>query len=281
VAAIQDSAAASRREGVNDAAVVVAIEDYLDVEDVTGARANADAWVRWLGQTRGVPAARILKAYDREAKDVRIRELAQRAAREVHPGGTLWFVFIGHGAPSVDGKDGLLVGVDADRSASGIYARSVPRAELMTLLGAGGQAQTVAVLDACFSGQVGSGGALVAGLQPMVPLALAASPDTRARVLAAAGPGEFSGPLPGSGKGPRPAFSYLALGGLLGWADLDQTGNRDGRVSALELRDYVAGALNITVQGRSQNPVLMGSDAELASVAATSAPDLYAMPTGR
>ena len=259
-------------EGRADAAVIVAIEDYAKVDDVAGARANADAWMEWFVRGRGVPAARVLKAYDGDATDIQIRELAQRAAASVGEGGTLWFVFIGHGAPSKDGRDGLLVGVDADRSAQGIYQRSVSRSELLGLLDAGPQARTVALIDACFSGQSPGGAALVEGLQPLVPTALVAEASKRTRVLTAAGSGEFSGPLPGAS---RPAFSYLALGGLVGWADAE--GDKDGRVSASELRDYVAGALNLTVSGRTQTPGLLGSDTDLAKSAGAKAPDLFAI----
>ena len=188
----------------------------------------------------------------------------------------MWFVFIGHGAPSKDGTDGLLVGVDADRSAQGIFQRSVPRTDVLQLLAAGAQAQTVAFIDACFSGQTGDGSALVGGLQPLVPTALLKAPKAGVQVLTAASSGEFSGQLPGLG---RPAFSYLALGGLMGWADLDGVGNRDGRVNASELREYVAGALNLTVQGRSQTPMLLGADAILGRVAVLVAPDLMAIVT--
>jgi hypothetical protein len=258
-------------EGRNDAAVIIAVEDYIKVDDVAGARANADAWMRWFMAGRGVPAARIFKAYDGDATDIQIRELAKRAAASVQPGGTLWFVYIGHGAPSVDGTDGLLVGVDADRSAQGIYQRSVPRSELLALLDAGKQAQTVALLDACFSGQSAAGASLVPGLQPLVPTALVAQASARTRVLSAAGSGEFSGPLPG---GDRPAFSYLTLGALMGWADVDGTGNRDGKVSAVEVRDYVQGVLNVAVQGRTQTPSLLGTDAVLGKAAVRKAPVL-------
>jgi formylglycine-generating enzyme required for sulfatase activity len=264
-------------EGRNDAAVIVAIEDYAKVDAVLGARSNADAWFRWFVSGRGIPAARVYKAYDGDATDVKIRALAKQAAASVQAGGTVWFVFIGHGAPSKDGRDGLLVGVDADRSADGLYARSVPRQELLGLLDAGPQAQTVALLDACFSGQTGTGAALVAGLQPIVPTALLEGASRRARVLTAAGSGEFSGPLPGTA---RPAFSYLALGGLMGWADVDGTGNRDGRVSAGELRDYVQGALNITMTGRTQTPTLLGEDGDLGRAGARAAPDLFALGGG-
>ena len=261
-------------EGRNDAAVVIAIEDYAKVDDVVGARANADQWTRYLVSGRGVPPSRVFSAIDADATDLQIRELAKAASAAVQPGGTLWFVFIGHGAPSVDGQDGLLVGVDADRSAQGIYQRSVSRSELMGLLDAGKQAQTVALLDACFSGQGGDGAALVDGLQPLVPTALTRAASDRSRVLTAAGSGQFSGPLPGAA---RPAFSYLALGGLLGWADTDGMGNKDGRVSAVELQEYVAGALNVTVRGRRQTPALLGADTDLGKAVSRAAPDLMAM----
>ena len=261
-------------EGRADAAVIIAIEDYAKVDDVVGARANADAWLRWFVEGRGIPASRVFKAYDGDATDIQMRALAQKGAASVQAGGTLWFVFIGHGAPSMDGRDGLLIGVDADRSAQGIYQRSVPRQELLTMLDAGPQAQTVAMLDACFSGQTGSGQALVSGLQPLVPTYALAARSPRARVLTAAGSGEFSGPLPGTA---RPAFSYLALGALQGWADVDGVGNHDGRVSAAEVREYVAGALNITVQGRTQTPSLLGEDGDLGKATAKTAPDLLAI----
>jgi uncharacterized caspase-like protein len=258
-------------EGRADAAVVIAVEDYQKLDDIAGARVNADDWTRWFLESRGVPASRVFKAYDADATDLKIRELAKRAADSVQAGGTLWFVFIGHGAPSRDGRDGLLVSVDADRSADGIYGRSVPRQDLLALLDAGKQAQTVALLDACFSGQSPRGAALVDGLQPVIPTALLEGASARSRVLTAASSGEFAGPLPGVA---RPAFSYLALGGLMGWADTDGEGNRDGRVSADEVRAYVQGALNLTVQGRTQTPSLLGMDGDLGRAVAKAAPRL-------
>ena len=262
-------------DGASDAVVLVAIEDYADVDDVQGARENAEDWLRYFVQTRGVPAARVFKLYDREAKDIKIRDVSRKAAAAVKPGGTLWFVFIGHGAPSQDGTDGMLVGVDADRSADGIYGRSVSRSEVLRLLEAGVQARTMMVLDACFSGQTPSGQALVDGLQPLIPTtAYQPAADGRAVVVTAASSGEFSGPLPGE---KRPAFSYLALGALRGWADTESSGNHDGTVSAAELRDYVAGALNLTVKGRSQTPALLGVDAPLGQVADMQNPDLLGL----
>ena len=265
------------REGANDAAVLIAIEDYPFVDDVAGAGANVDAWMAWLKNGRGVPLARMQVVRDRDANARRIREAVSAAAAQVGPAGTLWFVFIGHGAPSKDGRDGLLVGANADRTAEGIYYESVPRAEVMAALGASPAARAVAVLDACFSGQSGSGQALVSGLQPLVPTALLAAAPSKVTVLTAAGSGEFAGPLAGSA---RPAFSYLALGALRGWADADG-GNGDGTVSAREVLDYTRGALVATVRGRTQTPTLIGQDVALSAVIDRGAPpDLLGMGRG-
>jgi uncharacterized caspase-like protein len=101
---------------------------------------------------------------DAEGTRESLLEAAAAAASRVGRGGTLWFIYIGHGAPAADGKEGVLVGADAQRSASSLYARSVRQSELFDLFEQGKQARTVAVLDACFSGQVGGGDALVPGL---------------------------------------------------------------------------------------------------------------------
>jgi hypothetical protein len=166
------------------------------------------------------------------------------------------------------------VGADADRTADGIYARSVPRSEVTERLAKGRQARTVLVLDACFSGQSGGGGALVPGLQPLIPTsALTQAGPHAVHVLSATGSGEFSGPLAGAS---RPAFSYLLLGALSGWGD-GVDGPPDGKVSLREARDWTAGALNLTVKGRTQTPQLAGEDAEVGKAWRADAPDLVAM----
>ena len=265
-------APAGTREGRNDAAIVVAIEDYLLVDDVPGANANADAWYAWLHRTRGIPLDRIEQVRDHDASVRRIREAIAAGARNVQPGGTLWFVFIGHGAPSRDGADGLVVGAKADRSANGIYDESLARSEIVRTLQASAAGQAVAVLDACFSGQSTQGTALVPGLQPLIPTALLGGVPDKVTVLTAAGSGEFAGPLPGAA---RPAFSYLALGALRGWAD--QEGDGNGVVSSAEVLAYTRGALKATVRGRTQTPALLGADRPLGRALTKDAPDLLAL----
>lgn len=238
--------------GAADAAVVVGIEDYLAVPDVPGARANAELWYDWLARTRGVPLPHLRLLRDTEATREVVLDEVRRAGAAVGPGGVVWVVFVGHGAPALDGADGVLVGADAQQTARQLYDRSVARAELEAAVGAGHDA--VFVLDTCFSGSVG-GAPLVPGLQPLIPTWALAS--TGATSLLAAGGGEFAGPLPGLG---RPAFSYLALGGLRGWADAD----RDGAVTASELQRYTRDTLAAVLVDRAQTPELAGPDRVLA-----------------
>src|SRR6185503_6819035 len=110
--------------GEKDAAVIVGAENYAFVEHVPGAKQNAKDWQAYLTETLRVPVERVALLQDDDATVEEMRESAARAAAQVEEGGTLWFVFIGHGAPSKDGKDGLLVGVDAQQKAASVYARS-------------------------------------------------------------------------------------------------------------------------------------------------------------
>jgi uncharacterized caspase-like protein len=197
-----------------------------------------------------------------------MRLSAREAARRVKRGGTLWFVFVGHGAPAKNGKDGLLVGFDAQQKARSIESRSLPRSELLATL-ADSKAKNIQVLiDACFSGRSGDGEQLVAGLQPLVVTTTEASRDPRLMLMTAAGSNEYAGPLPGAS---RPAFSYLALGGLRGWAD----GDTDGKVTAGELHGYVTQSMRALIRDRRQRPTLVGkADRPLGHSAREKGPDL-------
>ena len=85
---------------------------------------------------------------------------------------------------------------------------------------------------------------------------------------------QLAGPLPGLN---RPAFSYLVLGALRGWAD----GNGDGNVSAREVLDYSRRALRLTVKSRVQTPTLSGPpDSVIAASAGENSPDLAALGLG-
>ncbi|MBI5209398.1 MAG: SUMF1/EgtB/PvdO family nonheme iron enzyme [Elusimicrobia bacterium] len=255
--------------GEKDAAVVVGVERYgEDVAPVPGARQNAQDWYSYLTKSLRVPVERVELLRDKKGVLEKMRKAAAKAASEAEPGGTLWFVFIGHGVPAKDGSDGLLVGADAQQDVDLLYSRSLSQRELLETLAKGRQARTVLVLDACFSGRTPEGKPLVKGLQPLVLSAPPAALGPGVFLFTAARSDQFAGALPGAG---RPAFSYLALGGLRGWADED----KDGKVTAAELAGYSRKALSAVVKDRTQEPELIGgAPSEVLGRGSEAGPDL-------
>ena len=264
--------------GANDAALIVDIQDYDQVADVVGARRNADDWYRWMVKTRKIPLASVGRVSDANATREAILQEAERIAARASDGGTLWVVFIGHGFPG-EGGEPLLVGSDARPNRDSILNRSVGRTELLDLLRTGRQADTVMVLDACFSGQTATGDELVEGFQSLAPVA-DLDRSSSATVLTAASAGQVAGRLPGAA---RPAFSYLVLGGLYGWADdTEYGGNGDGYVTATEAVDYATGALVATSKdNRAQRPRVEGANPDLVLGHGTArSPDLVELSIG-
>lgn len=255
--------------GENDAAVIVGLENYAFVAPVPGAQRNARDWQAYLTDTLKVPTERVNLLRDREATVERIRKYASKVSSEVKAGGTLWFIFIGHGAPSQDGTDGILVGADAQQDADSLFARSLPRDELIGLLSKGKQAKTVVLVDACFSGRTSEGVALVEGLQPLIVAPTAQKTyDSRTVLMTAGKSDQFAGPLPRNST-MRPAFSYLALGALRGWAR-----DINGNVTAKSLIEFSRKALSIET-GRIQTPELsFGKSETILGAGAEDAPNL-------
>ncbi len=267
--------------GEKDAALIVAIEEYDSAPDILGARQNAVDWQIHLSDTLKIPVVKLLldgeatHGWTRDGGARGILAEVESVAKQVKPGGTFWFLFIGHGAPSTKGG-GLLLGADVRQSIDSFETRGVPvRAELLPRLAKAPRA--VALLDACFSGLDGSGKTLTPGLQPLIndKLIDEVSPEPQGQldplekvtVLTAAGANQFAGSLPGLD---RPAFSYLALGALRGWADQDG----DGVVRAKEIQTFIDRSLIIHLKGRRQTPSLIGpAQVILASKARERAPD--------
>jgi hypothetical protein len=259
--------------GQDDAAIIVGVEDYAFVADVPGATKNAKDWYRYFTRVRGTSPGNVKLLLGNQATDVGMKSAMKEAAGLVRKGGTLWFVFIGHGAPSEDQKDGLLVGVDAQQSARGLYGRSVAQRELIVLAALGKQQRTVFFVDACFSGRTGSGQALAAGLQPLLPVKQVVG-DKRTLIFSAAASDQFAGPLP---MLDRPAFSYLMLGGMLGWSDA----NGDGEVSSKELTRYSQDTLRAVLNDRNQTPAMYPDREEkLSKSAGFAGPDVSAIVLG-
>src|SRR5690606_5039364 len=129
--------------------------------------------------------------------------------------------------------------------------------------------------DACFSGRDLRGEWLLKGIQPSVPIAAAPKKKAppRVLVLSAGTADQYAGQL---ADRERPAFSYLVLGALRGWADRD----RDATVTVEETiaytRDVLAAVLH---QRRTQTPTFTGSGTFPLASAHEADPGLIALLT--
>ncbi len=250
--------------GRSDAALIVGIENYAFLPDIPGAGKNADDWERWM-MHRGVPLPNLHVLVDRlnsggdavVATREEILNSARKAASAVGPEGTLWVVFIGHGAPALDKEDVLLLGADTSRSAAGFKARGLSRRELLDAMKSSAGA-TVAVLDTCFSGQGVAGESLID--EPLQPVLLTEIAEQPALELLATSREQFAGPLPGEH---RPAFSYIMLGALRGWGDEAVGAKPDGVVTAEEALAYTKETLGMMIVGRVQEPSYKAPSASL------------------
>lgn len=261
--------------GGNDAAVVAGVSKPFVLPAIPGAAENATDWYRWLIEARGVPADRVRLLRDTDVtRETLLTETAAMRAR-VGPGGTLWIVFVGHGAPHPEGNDGLLLGVDVQPTVRSIVDRGLPQSELLRAAATGlaKGARVVALFDACFSGVASDGSQrpLVAGAQATLPVRRGEPPAT---VTVLSSSEQVAGPLP---HHDRPAFSYLVLGAARGWADRDG----DRSVTLREAIDYSARLLATTVTERQQAPTLRGDgEVVLATKATERGPDVVEQVAG-
>ena len=243
--------------GENDAALIVAIEDYDHVLDVPGARDTASDWYAWFVDGLNIPAHHVKFLPERNATREEILAELNKKAGVAANGGRLWFIFVGHGAPSK--TDSALLGVDVRATPISIESRSISLKEVLDVANTSA-AQPVLIVDACFSGEARDGSAVVKGLMPLENIPVPAS--GRAVIATASAGDEYAGELPG---GSRPAFSYLTLGALQGWGDQDD----DGKVTADEMVAYSQRTLAALLTGRTQTPELKTPQEQLPLTVAT------------
>ena len=93
-------------------ALIIAIGDYNDVSDIAGAVDNGRDWVSWLSKSQRLRGTNIQMLFDDRATKENIEDAAHLIGDRAKSGERVWLVFIGHGAPSKDGQEGLLLGLE-------------------------------------------------------------------------------------------------------------------------------------------------------------------------
>lgn len=291
--------------GRDDAAIIIAIENYRNLGKRVGAHAVAAAWYRYFRGLRGMKARRVALLRDDEVTPRRIARAIERARFNIHRQGTLWFVFIGHISSESSDSFGDMWLQDGDGTPATTETHSFPITQVLDRAAYGTHPRAVAVLDGCLNGR---GGSRISGTPtpPTPPFRYTGRVDDAwfmknspkgkntawsalsdlERVLVDSArsrrePSDVS--IYSAGAGARclenlpgtqfPALSYLLLGGLRGWADQD----RDGVVSSVEVIKQVTMMLRAAASGLSAvdpQPSLYGADIPLALGAAEAGPTL-------
>lgn len=204
-----------------DAVVIVAIEHYQHLPERPGALAAAKNWQAYFAITRGVPANRVKLLVDDQARSHSIASATDAALHSVMPGGRFWFLFIGHAFPEVKGDDFRLLGWETGASLGSIYALGLLQMELL----GNSQDRSVFIIDASISGQSTNikpprqkipkeqRGLLRPDALMKKYFDMAGGGDKRLLLASHWG---AACQMPSVGQ---PAFSFLLLGALRGWAN--------------------------------------------------------------
>jgi hypothetical protein len=193
----------------NTYAIVIGISDYAELPKVTFADRSANSFAELVRRQYGVTPDHMVTLINEEATGVRLMARLRSMSARLTKNDRLIFYYAGHGAPSADGKNTLLVPQDA--SVNGLDDAPFRLQEIYKTLAKSEAAQIVVVLDTCFSGRTDNNELIYRDVAPImvVPTEGILPPSNRRlTVLAAGGPADFANAL--RARGHR-MFSYHLL----------------------------------------------------------------------
>lgn len=235
-----------KTEAKNTFAIVIANENYQNVERVENAANDGQVVAQYLTETLGIPQTQVLAYKDASFGNMidaldRMKNIAQAYQ------GTNFnviFYYAGHGVPDEQSHEAYLLPVDGKPGSSAV---NIPLSRLYAVLGNLGASTVYVMLDACFSGaQRGDG--MLAQARSVAIRAKAAEPQGNMVVLSAAQGDETAYPYQGKSHG---LFTYYLLKKLQ---------ESSGNVTIGELSDYVIDNVKKTSvienNGKIQTPMV-------------------------
>lgn len=253
--------------GKDDIAVVIGNRNYsaAGAPDVDFAARDAQVVREYLTRAMGFDGGNIIYAEDATLTKFmgifgREGDHKGQLFKWVKPGKSRVFVYYaGHGAPDLDNGDAYFVPVDANPQLLKVSGYKV-QTFYDNLAKLNAKSLTV-VLDACFSGATPKGN-LFKGTSALVRHDKQAAKPASALLIASSSGDQVSSWYAEKRHG---LFTYFFLKGLGGEAD----SNRDGRVTAAEIRSYLNEHVPYMARrltGNEQTPQVSGSDAEVLAV---------------
>ena len=210
-----------------DRVLIIAMEEYAYLSDIRNASQNALEWRNYFLETMGIPSGNIIVLENGDATKNKIKQAVSKSSRKLSRQGRLWVIYIGHGATSFKGDSGMIIPFHTEATAKSVYENGISLSEITELTEAANK-RTIAILDCSFNAKDRSGDPLVSNM----PIQEGIIPKMgEATVVQGAKKGEHARLNDGNH---RPALSYLLLGGLRGWAEI----NQDGWVSLEEATNY-------------------------------------------
>jgi hypothetical protein len=233
----------------NTFAIVIANENYQNVERVEDAANDGKIIAKYFTSALGIPQDQVMTYTDASYGNMidaldRIKNISQAYRGSDY---NVIFYYAGHGVPDEQSHEAFLLPTDGKPGSSAV---NISLSKLYSTLGNLGASAVYVMLDACFSGsQRGDG--MLAQARGVAIKAKAAEPNGNMVVLSAAQGDETAYPYKGQNHG---MFTYYLLKKLQASA---------GNVTIGELADYVIDNVKKTSviknNGKIQTPTVRAS----------------------
>ena len=244
----------------NDIAVVIGNGDYgkfgKDIPNVVPAHADADAFRKWLIDSKGLREGNVIFLKDATSAQIESVFGNERS----HKGqlfnwtkankSNIYVYYAGHGAPASDGGSAFLV--PADATASSIELTGYPLASLYENLKKIPAKSITLVLESCFSG-ASQGGYVINRTSGILVTAKIPRAPRNITIISA---GKADQVASWEKDDSHSLFTKYFLLGMGGEADKSPHGNGDGKVAYAELGKYLDGTMTYYARryyGRDQH----------------------------
>ena len=250
----QLNAANVRLQPARDAvAIIIGIQDYKSLPKADFANEDARAFYDYAARALGIRLDNIKLLVDGEADDLEIRRAFKSwLPYKVKKGKTDVYVFYsGHGLTSDDGKSLYLLPHGVGREF--IDRTAINQHEIVANIQAAQPRSVTMFIDSCYCGQTRAGTTLLANARPIAIQAKETAYPAEFTVITASANDQISWSSPDLKHG---IFSYYLMKAMEGDADA----NKDGRITAGELQEYLVDMVGRKAMGmnRSQQPQLFG-----------------------
>ena len=229
-------------------AVIIANENYLEVDKVPYASHDGEAFKKYCEQTLGIPQSNVKLVTDATLNNIKRQLNWLGQVMDVYQGeASIVFYYAGHGIPDEKSGSAYILPVDG---VGNDVSTGISLDKLYSDLSSKPAKSVVVLLDACFSGARRDGG-MLASARGVAIKAKQNAPKGNMIVLSAAQGDETAYPYNEKGHG---MFTYYLL------KKLQET---KGDVSFGELADYVTEEVkkqSVVTNGKMQTPLVTPSN---------------------